>query len=198
MSGTKSPMHVPTPHRTRAMFVRVGCAAAAALLLAILIGAAALSIVYSRAKPYLALINAPTVRFVLPDGFTGMFVVRYPDQARGEAANAAFVQSAPDGVWEIHVPPNGEAILTDMRLLRDWHQTQARYASGTTLPVAVEVPSPNSTPPDTTTVSLWHGATTTDGSTWFLVGTARDKQWELQNWRDVKPGPIVQAEGDDR
>lgn len=97
------------------------------------------------------------VRFVLPEGFRGVFEISVDGQN-----GSALVKS--NGTFLVVVPRNGKVVLRDDSFLTRWHSETAVYPDGSLL---------TSEAPDTNVVAL-RGLHSMGHRSWWLVGTDRE------------------------
>jgi len=115
---------------------------------------------------------SPKITLVIPDGFTGVAILRW-QQPQG-------VKLSPDQLaYSLEIPPSGVLAIQGANLMLDWYVQDARYASGAALPQG------NQHTKDEEGVYLWDMGVNADASeSWYVVGRIRD----LDGVRERKMG----------
>jgi hypothetical protein len=116
-------------------------------------------------------LTRPIVRFIVPDGFRGIFTVRQ-DARNGTPPIVA------GNTTEYRIPRNGCLVSADMRALRSWHRLQGEYVSGEDLPVLGYAKNSGSN------VLLRILASGADDNIFMLVGTDEEER-EYRRTREV-------------
>lgn len=115
------------------------------------------------------------VVFLIPDGFRGPFSL-VEDQQNGESSHPQ------NGVYTLRISPGGELRLKDLGLLREWHEVSASYGSGELVPDGMNAGSD---------VVAFHMLDTgPDGTTWYLIGTEKERLGALSSYFGRKLGRI--------
>ena len=121
----------------------------------------------------------PVVRFTIPNGFRGPFVVR-------ETEGGIPPKQTSNHQYRIEVPPSGIAVIGKCRLFFQWHTPVPVYASGVSLPNEWSLD-----PEDETTVAFWGLHTTGNKDHWYFVGTRSEVVDMYSSMLSVKDGAIV-------
>jgi hypothetical protein len=100
------------------------------------------------------------LRFVLPDGYRGVFVL-----AADPSAPAVFPER--DNTYVYVIPASGQLNVRTLAPLEQWHSTSAVSTSGAPIPAAQTSPAE----PYSGEVRLHHLVTDSAGRSYFLVGT---------------------------
>lgn len=109
----------------------------------------------------LARLSSGTVEFVVPDGTSGLFILR----------------ERPDGVaWRrdgnvqsVDVPASGIVVVDTLRPVDRWHFTRARFAGGA--PIAYEIAQDGRKLPEDGIVRLYGLWSDDRGDSYYFVGT---------------------------
>ncbi len=141
------------------------------------------------AMPY----SVPMVVLKIPDGFRGLIELRTAPLGTSQASITPFVETSAQQ-FEVRVPDSGLVLMSDLALLTDWHQIVAETIGG-------EIYSVEYSPvPAVGQINLYELGTTSEGSTWYLVGDEADYEWYItQQWYSEStprpvPGPIRRAD----
>lgn len=115
---------------------------------------------------YWCLMREIEVRFVVPDRFRGVIVVK--ESKTGKSPERVFRVGVVD-VFEYHVNEKGVVLAKDISPMTKWHRQTARYRNGKLIQ-ALGIPSPN----DEWTMLRpleGFGGTQTETEAYWLVGT---------------------------
>lgn len=118
------------------------------------------------------------IRFTVPNGFRGIFVVTENTNASAPTVDAG-------GTYIISVPRSAQIIVNDTRFLEHIASMSAAYADGTVLPA--EMLHPISYFSDT--VALYIVTVDSEGTYYFFVGTDREMA-SIYHSRDYTLGGV--------
>ena len=105
--------------------------------------------------------EGPSVDFIVPDGFRGVFQISPKDGAHPiKLVNGRYI---------IEVPSSGTLYVDDMRPFRQWHQERAFFKSGSPLPDSILAG-------DSDSIRLHGLSTDSNDNSWWLVGTDSEKE----------------------
>ncbi len=135
----------------------------------------------------------PGVVLRIPSGFRGLIELRTAPPGSDQSSVTAIVETSPRH-FEVQVSTSGLVLVSDLALLSEWHQVTAETVDG------VRYSVDDSQIPAQGQVNLYELGTTSEGSTWYLVGDEADYEWFItEQWYSEStprpaPGPIRRAD----
>lgn len=111
---------------------------------------------------------SPTVVLKIPDGFTGVIILRW-QQPQGIELKPS------EKSYTLEIPATGVLAIRGKNLMLDWYAQEARYLSGRILPQG------NQHTKDEDGIYLWDMGVNADASEcWYVVGKSKDREgvWE--------------------
>lgn len=124
--------------------------------------------------------DIPLVIFIVENDFRGVFVVEKDSRADP-------VPRDKDGAWIYKIPETGRLKTSVIDPFRDWHDTKATYADGTTLGFAPVGPIP---PYRDRSTKVRPISADSKGRFLFLVGTEEELARAMRNLGNLRLGGI--------
>jgi hypothetical protein len=122
------------------------------------------------------------IKFVIPKGFRGAFVVE-------EDPDAGPAPKDSDGAWVYSIGADGRLRARTVAPFRSWHETIAAYSDGTKIEFSSIGPIE---PYKDATVKLRTLFADSDGRHYFLVGTEEELADAAKNRAGLEMGGVAQ------
>ncbi len=113
--------------------------------------------------------EAPTIRFVVPSGFRGLFLV-VEDKINGQEVKKI------NGEIVFYIGKEGHVSIKDLKVFNSWHKLRGQFQDGESLPPYSEVPNAK--------VAIFAVGSVPDIGRYYFIGAQTQydkisKQWDL-------------------